>query len=111
MSAILEELTEKVNVTELELCILWVLDDAEKWEEGNAPYEHANTAAEELAAKDAETAALRERVKVLETVGRRMLNSLPVSEIEIAREALGNTNTRIILVAHDELAAALRGEA
>ena len=58
----------------------------------------------------AELAALRERVEALETVGRRMLNSLPVSEIEIAREALGNTNTRIILVARDELATALKGE-
>lgn len=67
MSA-LDELIEKENPTEIELCILWVADDAEKWEEGDMPYEHARNAAAELAAKDEQIAALRERVEKLEKV-------------------------------------------
>ncbi len=48
MSALLEKMLKKEDPTEIEICILWVADDAETWEAGNAPYEQAVKAAEEL---------------------------------------------------------------
>lgn len=67
MNALLEELLEKEETTELELCILWVADDAEKWEEGDMPYEHAAKAAAELAALRARVAELEGRLKYIKT--------------------------------------------
>jgi len=56
-----------------------------------------------------ELAALNARVEELEKKARLFVNSLPVDEIELARDVFGNTNTRLILVARSELEAALKG--
>ena len=61
-------------------------------------------AREELAALTSE----RDRLRL---AARRLLNNLPDSEIELAREAWGNTNTRIIKDHRDALAAALDKDA
>ena len=56
-------------------------------------------------------AALTSERDRLRLAARRLLNNLPDSEIELAREAWGNTNTRIIKDHRDALAAALDKDA
>jgi len=58
--------------------------------------------------------ALHKAAPLLREALTRMLNNLPVSEIEIAREAWGSSNTRCVLDARELAEAALkaaRGEA
>ena len=59
-----------------------------------------------------ELTALRaevERGKRIEAAARGLFGNLPENEIEIAREAWGNTNTESILYLRNRLAAALEG--
>ena len=98
MSALDELRNKKVN-TQVELCILYWGDPVNGSDEN---IEEAEQAAAELA-------ALNARVEGLEKKARLFMNSLPVDEIELAREVFGNTNTRLILAARSELEAALKG--
>ena len=59
----------------------------------------------------AEIAALTSERDRLRLLARRLLNNLPDWEIELAREAWGNTNTRIIKEHRDALAAELDKDA
>lgn len=47
------------------------------------------------------------RITALETAGRHLVNNLPESAIEEAREVWQNTNTRIVLDCRREFAALL----
>jgi hypothetical protein len=48
------------------------------------------------------------RIRQLERLALMLINQLPESEIELAREVWGNTNTQIILAARRALAEALK---
>jgi uncharacterized membrane protein YccC len=113
----LDELDKKFdvgNMTNLDLCVVW--------HNHQVPLEVANRAAAELAQlcthitdleEQAETYRgareiidkLRAAVEEARSKVSNLINNLPEIEIEVAREAWGNTNTRIILDARRALAA------
>ena len=52
--------------------------------------------------------ALQERIVELEEAAMELLNSIPHSELEIARECIGNTNFSVITNCKHKLVRALR---
>ena len=52
--------------------------------------------------------ALQERISELEAAAMELLNSIPHSELEIARECIGNTNFSVITNCKHKLVRALR---
>lgn len=68
------------------------------WNSYNDGYKDAEQAAAELA-----------RLRAIEKAAQEYLNQTPESELEIARDIWGNSNTGAVLTARRKLAAALEG--
>lgn len=62
----------------------------------------------QLAAWQDNEANMRRELEAVKAAALNLLGVLPIFEIEIAREAWGNTNTRLVLEYRDKLQAALR---
>lgn len=71
LNKMLEKMLKDENPSQIEICILWVLDDAEEWNEKNAPYRHASQAAAELAALRAKLEEAREIIEMLDLAANR----------------------------------------
>jgi hypothetical protein len=78
-----------------------------RWADDQNATDNADQAWDELAALQSRLTLAEAELAKARKLARRFMNEVPTSEIELAREVWGNTNTRCVLEAREALAAFL----